>query len=82
MPRTLSLLYPGGETEFWLTDKLFDVADTIKRNGQTWVVTSLGNFNRDGMRWRSRCASMAIRSGWSRPSQWPTRGAITACGSP
>jgi hypothetical protein len=48
MPRTLSLLYPDGEAEFWLTDKLFDVGDKITRNGQTWVVTSLGNFNRDG----------------------------------
>ena len=48
MPRTLSLLYPDGETEFWLTDKLFNVGDKITRNGQTWVVTSLGNFNRDG----------------------------------
>jgi hypothetical protein len=48
MPRTLSLLYPDGETEFWLTDKLFDVGDKITRNGETWVITSLGNFNRDG----------------------------------
>ena len=48
MPRTLSLLFPNGETQFWLTEQLFDVGDKIIRDGQTWVVTSLGNFNRDG----------------------------------
>lgn len=48
MPRTLSLLFPNGETQFWLTEQLFDVGDKISRDGQTWIVTSLGNFNRDG----------------------------------
>jgi hypothetical protein len=48
MPRTLSLLFPNGETEFWLTEQRFDVGDKISRNGETWIVTSLGNFNRDG----------------------------------
>jgi hypothetical protein len=48
MPRTLSLLFPNGETQFWLTEQLFDVGDEITRDGQTWIVASLGNFNRDG----------------------------------
>jgi len=48
VPRTLSLLFPNGETHFWVTEQLFEVGDTITRDGQTWVVTSLGNFNRDG----------------------------------
>jgi hypothetical protein len=48
MPRTLSLLFPNGDTEFWLTEQLFEVGDKISRNGDTWIVTGLGNFNRDG----------------------------------
>ena len=48
MPRTLSLLFPNGETEFWFTEQLFDVGDKITRDGQTWIVTNVGNFNRDG----------------------------------
>ncbi len=48
MPRTLSLLFPNGETQFWLTEQMFEVGDRITRDGQTWVITSLGNFNRDG----------------------------------
>jgi hypothetical protein len=48
MPRTLSLLFPNGETQFWLTEQLFDVGDKITHGSQTWIVTSLGNFNRDG----------------------------------
>ena len=48
MPRTLSLLFPNGNTEFWLTEKLFEVGDKITYGGDSWIVTSLGNFNRDG----------------------------------
>ena len=48
MHRMLSLLFPNGDTEFWRTDLLFTVGDKITHGGQTWVVTSLGNFNRDG----------------------------------
>jgi hypothetical protein len=48
MPRTLSLLFPNGHTEFWLTERTFEVGEKITRNGRTWVITSLGNFNRDG----------------------------------
>jgi hypothetical protein len=48
MPRTLSLLFPNGDTQFWFTDTLFAVGDKITRDGQRWIVTSLGNFNRDG----------------------------------
>ncbi len=47
MPRTLSLLFPNGETQFWFTEQTFVVGDKITRDGQTWIVTSLGNFNRD-----------------------------------
>ena len=48
MPRTLSLLFPNRETQIWLTEQMFEVGDRFTRDGQTWVVTSLGNFNRDG----------------------------------
>jgi hypothetical protein len=27
---------------------MLEVGDRITRDGQTWVITSLGNFNRDG----------------------------------
>jgi hypothetical protein len=47
-PRLLSLLFPDGGTQFWFTDELFAVGDRIIRDGQAWIVTSLGNFNRDG----------------------------------
>ena len=47
-PRVLSLLFPDGNTQLWLTNELFAVGDKITRDGQTWIVTSLGNFNRDG----------------------------------
>lgn len=47
-PRMLSLLFPDGQTQFWLTETVFAVGDKITRDRQTWIVTSLGNFNRDG----------------------------------
>jgi hypothetical protein len=41
-------LFPNGEIEFWVTEKLFEVGDKITHNGQTLIVTSLRNFHRDG----------------------------------
>jgi hypothetical protein len=61
----LSLLYPDGKTEFWLTDKLFDVGDKIAYGGQSLIVTSLGNFNRDGK-------AMAVTVRLDSDSQQPT----------
>jgi hypothetical protein len=46
--RTLTLLFPNGKTEFWFTDRLFEVGDKLSRKGKTWTVKSLGNFNHDG----------------------------------
>jgi hypothetical protein len=65
MPRTLSLLFPNGETQFWLTEEMFEVGDRITRDGQTWVITSLGNFNRDG-----KALAVTLRAGGD--SQHPT----------
>ena len=48
LPRTLAMLFPDGETQFWLTNKEFVVGDKLTHNGGTWIVTSAGNFNRDG----------------------------------
>jgi hypothetical protein len=47
-PRLLSLLFPDGDTQFWFTNEVFAVGDRVIRDGQAWIVTSLGNFNRDG----------------------------------
>ena len=48
MPRTSLLLFPNRETEFWLTEQVFAMGDHITRDGQTWIVTSVSNFNSDG----------------------------------
>jgi hypothetical protein len=55
-PRTLSILFPDRETEFWFTDRVFAVGDTFKRNGATWIVTSVGE--RDG---KTKHASVTVR---------------------
>jgi hypothetical protein len=47
-PRTLAMLFPDGETQFWRTDEEFAVGDKLARSGRTWIVTSAGNFARDG----------------------------------
>ena len=47
-PRTLAMLFPDGETQFWRTDEEFVVGDKLARNGGTWIVTSAGNFGMDG----------------------------------
>lgn len=48
MPYTLSVLFHDGTREFWVTEQQLDVGDKITRNGQTWIVTSLGEFDQDG----------------------------------
>ena len=48
MPRTLSLRFPEGDTEFWLTEQAFAVGDTLIHNARVWMVTGLGDFNKAG----------------------------------
>lgn len=48
MPRTLAMLLPDGKTQFWLTKEEFVVGDKLTYNGGTWIVTSVGNFDRNG----------------------------------
>jgi hypothetical protein len=33
---------PNGPTEYWVTERVFEVGDTFKRVGETWIVTSVG----------------------------------------
>ena len=47
-PRTLAILFPDGQTQFWLTKRVFAIGDKLNRDGKTWIVTSLGNFGRNG----------------------------------
>ena len=47
-PRTLAMLFPDGETKFWLTNEEFVVGDRLTHNGATWIVTSIGNLGMDG----------------------------------
>jgi hypothetical protein len=35
---TVSILYPNGEREFWLTDRIFAPGDVFKRKKRSWVV--------------------------------------------
>ena len=42
MPRSLTILMPNGPTEYWITERVFQVGDKFDRLGETWVVTSVG----------------------------------------
>ena len=42
------MLFPDGGTRFWLTKEEFVVGDKLPREGETWIVTSVGNFDRHG----------------------------------
>jgi hypothetical protein len=44
------MFFPDGRTEYWLTTLVFEPGDTIDRNGDTWLVTSVGSPERDGER--------------------------------
>ena len=34
---TLTILYPDGEREFWLTNRTFAPADVLERSRRSWV---------------------------------------------
>jgi hypothetical protein len=43
MPRTLTIHFPDGKTsEFWYTARVFEPGDKLERDGETWIVTSIG----------------------------------------
>ena len=47
MPRTLTIFFPDGRTiEYWYTALVFKVGDSLERNGESWIVTSIAP--RDG----------------------------------
>jgi hypothetical protein len=41
VPRQLTIFFPDGRTEYWLTAQMFVVGDRLDRNGRAWVVTSI-----------------------------------------
>ena len=41
MPRQLTIFFPDGRTEYWLTASVFDVGDTFERHGSAWAITSI-----------------------------------------
>ncbi|HKY25728.1 MAG TPA: hypothetical protein VJM07_11255 [Gaiella sp.] len=45
MPRQLTIFFPDGRTEYWLTAQVFVVGDRLDRNGGAWVITSITSPN-------------------------------------
>jgi hypothetical protein len=47
-PRTLAIFFPDAEVQYWFTDRVFVVGDYLKRDGLTWIVTSIGEPEEHG----------------------------------
>jgi hypothetical protein len=47
VPRTITILFPDGTTEFWLTARAFEPGDKLQRYGRSWIVTSIGGRESD-----------------------------------
>jgi hypothetical protein len=64
MPRQLTIFFPDGRTEYWLTARVFGVGDRFDRDGRAWVVTSVtapdGHTTRTADRF-SRHATITVR---------------------
>jgi hypothetical protein len=42
LPRSLTIFFPDGRTtEYWYTALVFKVGDSLERNGESWIVTSI-----------------------------------------
>ena len=48
MPRTLTIYYPDGRKEYWLTDQVFEVGDLLERAAGSYFVESVGDLNDAG----------------------------------
>jgi hypothetical protein len=47
--RTVVVRFPGGNTEYWLTDQVFAAGDPLRRSDGAWVVAEvLGADRTDG----------------------------------
>jgi hypothetical protein len=46
--RTVALRFPEGETQYWLTDKVFSVGETIQRDGRIYVVREVASTRETG----------------------------------
>ena len=48
MPRTLTIEYPDGHREFWLTDQVYEPGDLLQRDAGSWFVVSVNGLNTAG----------------------------------
>jgi hypothetical protein len=39
--RNMSIYFTDRETEYWFTDRVFEVGEEFERGGKAWVVTSV-----------------------------------------
>lgn len=46
--RTVAVRLPNGETQYWLTDQVFEVGDKLRRSGRVWEVAEVLPPGRDG----------------------------------
>jgi hypothetical protein len=47
--RTVVVRFPGGNTEYWLTDQVFAIGDPLRRSDGEWIVADvLGADRTDG----------------------------------
>jgi hypothetical protein len=58
LPRTLTIHYPDGRREYWLTDQVFEAGDLLERYEGSWVVDSVGELNEAG-----KHTSVVVRPG-------------------
>ena len=58
MPRTLTITYPDGRREYWLTDQVFEPGDLLERAAGSWVVVSVDGPNEAG-----KHTSVVVRPG-------------------
>jgi hypothetical protein len=40
-PRSLTINFPDGAPEYWITDMDFKVGDSLERRGATWTVAGI-----------------------------------------
>jgi hypothetical protein len=41
LPQVITIVFPDRKSEFWFTDRVFELGDKLRHDGESWLVTQV-----------------------------------------
>ena len=48
MPQVITIVFPDRKSEFWFTDRVFELGDKLRHDGESWLVTQVATADTNG----------------------------------